>query len=45
VMRGGPGSLLGTVEVSMPRPRGEVAADHPGRLRALSEVWALLERA
>jgi ABC-type nitrate/sulfonate/bicarbonate transport system ATPase subunit len=45
VMRGGPGSLLGTVEVSVPRPRGEVAADHPGRLAALSEVWALLERA
>jgi sulfonate transport system ATP-binding protein len=45
VMRGGPGPLLGTVEVTAPRPRSEVAVEHPGLLEALSDVWALLERA
>ena len=45
VMRGVPGPLLGTVEVAAPRPRSEVAVDHPALLEAVSDVWALLERA
>jgi ABC-type nitrate/sulfonate/bicarbonate transport system ATPase subunit len=45
VMRGGPGPLLGTVEVAAPRPRSEVPVDHPGLLEASSDVWALLESA
>jgi len=45
VMRTGPGPLLGTVEVPVSRPRSEVAVNSPGLLRAMSEVWALLERA
>lgn len=43
VMRHGPGPLVGTVDVAVPRPRSEVPLNHPERLRALSEVWDLLE--
>ena len=44
VMSSRPGPLLGTVTVQAPRPRVEIATDHPGLLRATSEVWELLER-
>ncbi len=45
VMSRGPGPLVGTVEVPVPRPRSEVPLNHPERLRALSAVWDLLESA
>lgn len=44
VMRSGPGPLVGTVEVPVPRPRSEVPLHHPERLRAIAEVWELLEQ-
>ncbi|HEU4895634.1 MAG TPA: ABC transporter ATP-binding protein [Acidimicrobiia bacterium] len=43
VMRPGPGPVLGTVEVGLPRPRSKVSPQDPGRLDAVAEVWRLLD--
>lgn len=45
VMRQGPGPLLATVNVAIPRPRSEAPLHHPGLLEATREIWELLERA